>query len=526
MAGPRLIAALAAALALSSQAWAAEVVSAGPASVSVAIYRDHPGVTADISDPDAEPQGLALITEERTIDVPEGASTISFRGVAEGIVPETAKIDGLPADIVEYNFDYDLLSPGSLIARSIGRTVRLVRTDRKTGRETMTPAIIRSGPEGVMLEVDGRLEAFHCGGPAERLVFDSIPPGLADEPTLSLRARAQRPGRYTVRLSYLANGFDWSADYVARLAPDGRTLDLSGWITLANHSGTSFADAPTSVVAGRWNRVDDDGTDREPPSPVEVEPRCWPMGTTTSGLAELMRRLAPPPPPPPPPPMAASPYSEVVVTGSRIAKMSELGDYKLYTLPESTNVAARQTKQVQFLEQPGVAFTRTYRYEIDPDDLPDGGESAPAVVLLKLKNEKASGLGKPLPAGSVSVLEPGGKGGPVLAGDPHVDDMAVGLPVELELGPAVGVSVTPRQVSETTSGSGEDERVRTVMEVAIINAKPVAVHVELMHRRNGENFRVVSESRKHGLKDGLPIWSFDLSPGARKVLTYTYEQAD
>src|SRR3546814_10324397 len=58
-------------------------------------------------------------------------------------------------------------------------------------------------------------------------------------------------------LSYLARGFDWSADYVATLGADGTTLDLGAWVTLANGNGTGFPQASTNVVAGRRGRSEE-----------------------------------------------------------------------------------------------------------------------------------------------------------------------------------------------------------------------------------------------------------------------------
>ncbi len=510
----------------SSQALA-DVVSAAPEAVTVTIYRDRPGVTRDVTDPNAEAQGVALITETRTIDVPAGASKVSFRGVADGIVPETAKIEGLPGGVVEYNFDYDLLSPGSLISRSVGKTVHLVRTDRKTGRQTDQVAIIRSGPDGVMLEIDGKLEALRCSGAPERLVFDEIPPGLSDRPTLSLLTRAAAPGRYTVRLSYLATGFDWSADYVARVAADGRTLDLSGWITLVNKSGASFIDAPTSVVAGRWNRVRGDGTDHRPVQVTPVRPGCWPLSIDWATHRRLPsgRRLeafASDMAMPAPPPMMSK--GEIVVTGSRIARMTELGDYKLYTLPEPTSVAARQTKQAQMLDQPGVPVRRLYSYRFNPAAEPGADDgSEPANVLLRLENKASAGLGKPLPAGTVSVMQPDARGGMVLAGQKRLDDIPVGLPLDIELGRAMDVTVRPVVVSRARSGK---DRERLGIEVTVANDKPIPIHLEFRHQVTGSGFRVTSESARHGIKDGAPLWALDLKPCERKVLTYTVEQDD
>ncbi len=115
-------------------------------------------------------------------------------------------------------------------------------------------AIVRSGAGGaVVLQTAGGFEALRCTGLAESIVYDRVPPGLSARPTLSVRARSSQPVTATVDLSYLATGFDWQADYVATLSPDGTRLDLFAWLTLANGDETSFVDADTQAVAGRLN---------------------------------------------------------------------------------------------------------------------------------------------------------------------------------------------------------------------------------------------------------------------------------
>jgi hypothetical protein len=230
-----------------------DVVSHAPEQVRVTLYSSPraDGVPFEYESNGDLTTGLAFVAETRTIDLPQGISRLVFRGVADAIVPQTASVIGLPATIAESNFDYDLLSPGALVARSHGERVRLVRTDAATGRTTERAAIVRTGPEGVMLEVDGQLEALDCNGLDEKIVYERVPPGLASEPTLSMTVRAARAGRHRIELSYLALGLDWTADYVATLHPDGRTLALTGWLTLVNRGSTTFAAAPTDVVAGQ-----------------------------------------------------------------------------------------------------------------------------------------------------------------------------------------------------------------------------------------------------------------------------------
>lgn len=532
----RRLIALAVAAGLATPAWGQEAfVSARPDRVAVAVYRDEPVDTTDLLAADPTywaNQGLALIVETRTVDLPAGEGVIRFRGLATGVIPQTATLDGLPAHVVERNTDFDLLTPAALLNRSVGETVQVVRTNVSTGREEVLPAIVRSGAAGAVLEIEGRVEALDCQGLTQRIVFDRVPEGLSDQPVLSVRTRAETAGRYTVTLAYLATGLQWSADYVARLNPDG-TLGLTGWITLANFGGTGFADAPVQVVAGELNR------DYET-SPVQayIQPRrmdCWPQDTTTRGSLVLEGRstvvdyLATIPA------MSnsladeeANEIDEVVVTASLIARQSELGDYKLYTLPEPTDVNARQTKQVRFLEQPNVRFSRVYRYEVGDDDT-DPDEPLPRPqVLLKLRNMESDGLGLPLPGGGISLVE-SRDGQALFAGETRLFDSAVGRPVELELGEAAGVSVVTGVLKRETWWADDVSWAKLSMAVTVFNDQEEAVEVEVapQQQRWTTGFSILrSSQRPVTLDTGARAWRVRVPPGESRELTYTIRFMD
>lgn len=525
--------------AIALPASAAEIVSLAPDAVEVTIYRDPEGDLYEMDDEidyeafDYETfTGLAMVTETRTVEVPAGVSTLVFRDVADAIVPQTAAIDGLPTLVLESNFDYDLLSPGAIIAKSLGSSVRLVRVDESTGRVTEHRAILHSGPDGVVLEMDGTFEALDCSGLAEKLVFDSIPEGLADQPTLSMKVQAAQAGRHTFQLSYLALGLNWNADYVATIAADGRTLDLTGWITLVNLSATTFANAPTEVVAGELARTP---YDTLPPGPAQVNKRahCWPVGQFASRLLDRMSAqdvgAFPRDAVLPAPLQRVGGEEEIVVTGIRasIAKMSELGDYKLYSLPSPTTVAARQSKQVVFLHETKIPFERLYTYRLNTYEMDDlDGETQSPNVTLRLQNKERDGLGKPLPAGTIAVLEPGEHGaGVMLAGEDTVQDIPVGLPVEIEVGRAMDIRIEPKIIDDETLHSRRGRERQAKIEVRFGNDKPVPVVIE--YRQSAEEgVRVIAESKRHTMKSGDPMWTFRLRPGRRAVLTYTIRAPD
>lgn len=499
-----------------------QAVSEKPESVALTIYPDPQG--GDITDYDTfdAETGLALVTEWRTIEVPAGETVLRFRGVAEGIVPQTAALEGLPARPIEQNQDYDLLSPGSLVARAIGEPVKRVRTNRETGQETVEDAVVRSGPNGVVLEIDGRFEAFGCGGGPERIVFERAPEGLTDRPTLSMRVRVKTAGRYQVKLTYLAVGLLWSANYVASVRDDGR-LDLLGWITLKNLSGTTFAQAPTQFVAGELESSGE--TSATEATALTRPPNCWPMDTTTHG------RPAPPPPPPPPaPPAFAGSVEEIVVTANRrqgftqdvpvavMAVQSELGDYKLYSLPGPTTVAARQTKQVAMLSRDGVSFDRVYGFMVGDGDTWEPDQLLSAGLLLRTKNSKAKGLGLPLPGGKVAVMQTNPDGRRMLASETSFRNTPVDAPLELNIGEAPGIEIRPRQVRAWKRG----KRDLTEYEVAVTNTREDAIAFEVVHYGDA-GLKVRDETQKHARKPAGLTWALTLAPGERQVLRYTIE---
>lgn len=514
-----------------------ESVSARPDGATVVIYRDQPVDTVALMEQSRQPwsrldrQGLALIVETRTVDLPEGEAIIRFRGLATGVVPQSAVLEGLPAHVVERNADFDLLSPASLMEKSIGEVVRVVRTNPATGEQVEKAAVIRAGAQGTVLEIDGRLEALDCSGQTERVVFDRVPEGLGDQPTLSVRTRAERAGRHTVTLAYLTTGLQWSADYVARLDPTDGTLDLTGWVTLANFGGTGFPDAPVQVVAGTLRK--DEGTTPVEPLVRYQQNQCWPQGTTTLGSGEFAEYhgppvMVPPPPPPMPAPMmrmaAQEGAADITVTGNRVARQGELGDYKIYTLPEPTTVAARQTKQVRFLEREGVSYERVYRAGVLNAD----EETQPTAIVMKLRNEEGAGLGVALPGGSVAVMQPDGAGGVLLAGQDRFEDKGVGLPVRLIFGESPDVRVQTRLVKSGRSTRGAVMTERTEVETTVTNARSEPVTVELVaDAAMQRGFRIRSQSVRSRVDDtGYPVWTLSVPANGATTLKAAWTTTD
>jgi hypothetical protein len=490
-----------------ARAQPAAAVSPGPDSVSVTVYRD-PNRGAEDRFNLAWLNGYALVTEHRTIDIPAGEADIRFEGVAGGIIPESAIVTGLPDGVIEKNRDAWLLSPASLLDASLGRRVHIRRTSRATGAVTESEAVIRSGAGGaVVLETPAGTEAFRCTGLPETLIYDHVPEGLSAKPTLAVRTRSARAARATVTLSYLATGFDWQADYVAELSSDGTRMDLFAWLTLANGDETSFVRADTQAVAGKLNR---EPVDVSRPQAPPLQLQCWPQGNTTSDLAEYKFGRVPLPPP--------MEMSDIVVSGSRVtnqammastpvavvtAEQEELGDLKLYRIPEPVTVASNSQKQVALLRHEAVPVAVVYRY------VAAGPETQGATPTIVTRNRQQERLGVPLPAGGIAFFERH-EGRRVLVGRGHVRDLAVGEDVELESANSIDVNAEVVLVSE--AGGIQNYR------LTVSNAKPYPVKFEAaLHKFDGT---LSAPGVRLGERDGYPLWRVTVPANGTAELRY------
>jgi hypothetical protein len=520
------------------------VTSPAPEAVSVTVYRNPqraPGREMELG----WLGGYALISETRTVTLPAGESTIRFEGVAGGILPVSAVVSGLPSGLSERNHDARLLSPGALIDASLGRQVHIRRTNRATGRVTESEAIIRSGPDGIVLQTSEGFEALRCSGLPESLIYREVPPGLSDKPTLAVRTSADAPATVTVQLSYLAGQFDWEANYVAHLAPDGRTLDLFAWLTLANGNGESFGTAHTQAVAGTINREEQGSDSGARPVSPEIRLRCWPRGTTSDVPHSV-----------PPIPGELDDYEmtggDIVVTGARIrranlessmpvtamsAEQEELGDLKLYRVPEPVTVAANGQKQVALLSKARVPVERIHGISVNAasqtvEEDGEGQSPKPVGVLLRMKNTKAKGLGLALPAGKVAMFEVAG-GRQMLVGEAPVGDTAVGEDVEFEVGESFDLSYTQARLPlrgklrgadavEAIEREDEDDRPRRY-EIELRNARPTPATVETV-LWTWEDYRVAKPSRKLGIKNGGQLWRARVPANGRVKLVYLVER--
>ena len=457
--------------------------------------------------------GQALVQDVRQLPIAQGRSRIEFPDVSAQIRPETLSFNAEGAGIVEQNFDFDLLTPSKLMEKAIGQTVTLIRTNPATGVETRERATVLSTAGGVVLKIGDRIEVLRDDGLPVRVVFDRVPPNLRARPTLSVTVESDRSGTRPASIRYLTPGLGWSADYVSLYDEIEGTIDMQGWVTLTNQTGTTFHNADTLLVAG---------------SPGSEQP-------------SYNRRYSPPAPPRP----------GMVRPGTESADREQVGDFYLYPIEERTTIANNQTKQVSFLDVQSVPARKVYARTVGwlaNDEAPVNVSSE-----IAFSSSRDGGLGDALPAGTVRFYQRDSQGNPQFIGENAIGHTPMGSELSLRTGDAFDIFLQAEVESREEITAAEWEKsaryrvirdgqvveqleverpttfYRTTMRYTLTNAKAAPVEVELVQAgldrgRWGNDYRIVSEDLPgEQLNADRRKWTVPVPAEGERVFRVTYE---
>jgi hypothetical protein len=467
-----LCSAVAAAFSLGAHAAQEETSStlADQQSVAVTIYNEN----------------LALIKDTRRIQLQSGENRLALREVSGRMRPETASLRSLThpgaLSLIEQNFDFDLLTPAKLLEKYVGREVRVFRMNPKTGVESFETATVLAASGGVVLKIGDRIETGLPG----RIVYGQVPPNLRDRPTLVTELQSARAGAQTVELSYLSGGLAWKADYVAELNANDSALDLNGWVTLTNTSGTAYPNARLQLVAGDVNRVRDE------------------FHLAAKASAGVRAEAAAP----------------------RQMTQESLFEYHLYTLQRPTTIADNQTKQVALLGASAVPVKKElllqgsdYYYRSSVGGI---GQKIKVGVFVQFENREAANLGMPMPKGVVRVYKKDSAGNAQFVGEDSIDHTPKNERVRLKLGDAFDVTADKKQTDfkrrePTNQASYVFE---SAYEIVLRNAKKEAVTVVVREPVPGD-WSMLEQTHRHAkAAAGTAEWKIEVPAEGSATLRY------
>jgi hypothetical protein len=416
-------------------------------------------------------QNRAVVRDVRNLQIRSGQTVVSFRDVAALIDPTTVHFKSVnDADrlrVLEQNFEYDLASPQTILDKYVDQEIRVLMDKGQVYSGRLLNA---SGDIVIEDAASGGVKIVQRGA-VQNFEFPRLPDGLITRPTLVWLVDNRGPEKQNVEVSYMTEGVNWHAEYVAVAAPDDKSLDLSGWVSVENRSGIAFPGAKLKLVAGDVNVVRSKTLMR-------------------AGMAEDAAVA-----------MAPAPQFEE----------KAFFEYHLYTLTRPSTLQNNQTKQISLFPQAGVKAEKLYLYEPAKED-------DKIAVKMEFRNGKVDGLGLPLPKGKVRVYKKDSDGSQEFIGEDEIDHTPADERVRLLLGNAF--DLTPERAVKETRKTGNRSR-QDIIEIKLRNHKKEAVQITVLERFWGD-WKIESSSFPFVKKDARTAeFKVPVSPDGESVLDFT-----
>jgi len=423
-------------------------------------------------------QNFGLVREVRNIDLGSGRIALEFRDVAAQIEPETVHIRSLgqggALQVLEQNYQYDLLNPEKLLEKYLGRRIKVYRYNSSTGRDEEYEAEVLSVNQGTILRIGNEITYNFPG----RFAFPEIPENLIAKPTLVWLLQSGR-SRQEVEVSYLTRSLNWKADYVLVVDETDTEGDLTGWVTLTNQSGASYENARLKLVAGDVQRV-----------------------LARGGRPQLEA-------------MRAMPQAE--------AQFTEEGffEYHLYTLERPTTLLENEQKQVTLLEASQIGIDKRLIFygaaQYYRGSYGQVMSNQKVGVYLDVRNSEENNLGMPLPRGTVRVYKADRAGAQQFIGEDQIDHTPRDERVRIKMGEAFDVVGDRRQMEYRVISSCVSE---SAWEISVRNHKDEAATVQIVEPIGGD-WEMLSASHEFTRIDAR-TFSFTVNIPARGEVKVEY----
>jgi hypothetical protein len=401
---------------------------------------------------------LALVKDQRSINLLSGEQRLTFADVAQLIKPETVLLRSIsnPGSIriLEQNYEFDLLSPQKLLEKYVGKDVELINFDttKSTHRVTARLLSINNGP---VYKVG---EKIYLGYPGN-VVLPEVPENLIAKPSLVWLLDNQSMNQ-KVEVSYLTGGISWKADYVLNIDEEESVFDIDAWVTLNNQSGTAYKNAILKLVAGDINQV-------RPQMQVQA-----------------MRGLA-------------------MAEAASDMRQESFGEYHLYTLPRRSTIKENQSKQVNLFNHSGIRFAK--RYELNAQNyynrrMPQKSKT-PITALIEFENESENQLGIPLPMGIMRIYQRDNSGAVQFSGEDRIEHTPKDETVTLRMGNSFDLTAERVQTDYRKISNRVHE---STLEITLKNHKEEDVTIDVLEGVGGD-WTILSSNHSYTKKDAFTV---------------------
>jgi len=435
-------------------------------------------------------QDLALVKDPRRLDLSAGLNEVRFGDVAAQIDPTSVHFRSLTDPdgtiVLEQNYEYDIVNSSKMLNKYVDMEIGVVTEDGQEYSGTLL-----SGHDDVILQdTSGQVKVIRLERIKE-FAFPALPEGLITRPTLVWQVETAQGGSQDVEVTYLTSGINWQSDYIVVLADDDQAIDLDGWVTLDNRSGTSYADAKLKLIAGDIHRAPADGY------VVEKE--------MVFAAAEAQ---------------------------SRQVEERAFFEYHLYEVQRPVTVKDQQTKQIEFVTGSDIPAEKFFVYDgaqmrfpgyYQPIDDPSYGTASnkKVMVMLEFRNGEDEGLGVPLPRGKLRVYKKDVDGSTLLIGEDAIDHTPKDEQVRLYIGDAF--DVVGERVQTDFKAEYDEDWIEESFEITLRNHKDEDVVVRVVeHMFRWVEWKILDESHEYSKTDAQTIeFQLPVEANGESKVTYT-----
>jgi len=431
--------------------------------------------------------GFAVVRESLPLELKSGVNQVSFAGVTAQVEADSVILRDIAGkaefQILEQSYRNDPVSQAMLLSLFEGKTLEFNRRESNKPDRVISGKVVRSGfiPGGnfvePIIEVEGKLQFTLPGEP----VFPSIGSDSVLKPTLNWKLNSRSSGNINAEVAYLSRGFTWEASYNLVATEKSDILDVVGWVTMNNQSGTTFNEAKIKLMAGDVNRV-------QPEYPMAAR---------------------------------AAAFDSLSMAGAKVVTEKSFDEFHLYTLGNPATLRDKETKQVEFVRATGVKSQRIYVFEGAGRYRRGVTSPGKVQVFREFKNSEVNKLGMALPKGKVRFYSQDGDRQLEFVGENQIDHTPKDETIRVLTGNSFDLTGEHRMTNSTEDGAN---RVATQsFEVKVRNHKKEAVEIRVLeHATHGGNWTLTAQSQPHEKKDSASLeFRVPLQPDEEKTVTYT-----
>jgi hypothetical protein len=425
---------------------------------------------------------LGLVKDQRSINLPKGLGKLKFMDVASQIIPTSVHIKSVinsdSLQVLEQNYEYDLLNPQKLLDKYVGKEVKLYTKNPYSEREEIVTATLLSNNGGPIFKTGDEITFGHPG----RIIFPGVPENLISKPTLVWLIENNLNEHQKVEASYLTNGINWRADYVVTLNDKDTKADLSGWVTIDNKSGAAYKNSKIKLVAGDVNRVREE-----------------------FDYKDKMLRMA---------------KAEAMPAAAQF-KEEEFFEYHIYTLQRPSTIKENQTKQISLVTADSIPVKKELLYRGAAyyyyNRYGEAITNQKVGVFIEIENKKDHNLGIPLPKGTVRVYKQDSEGSLQFVGEDSIDHTPKDEKVRVKLGDAFDVVGNRKQTDWKKIASDTYE---AAFEISLRNHKKEDVLVKVIEPIPGD-WTMLTSSHEYKKSEAFAAeFNIPVSKDKESKLTY------